>query len=94
MSPFKRILVPVDFEAASACAVDTAIELGKTLDANVTLLHVDELPPAAYASFAEAIVWPIEEVTRAARAKLDALLKESKAKYPRVDGTLIGGRAA
>ena len=41
---FKRILVPVDFSAASRAALWRASELAASLGASVELLHVLELP--------------------------------------------------
>jgi nucleotide-binding universal stress UspA family protein len=40
MEPFGKIVVAVDFEAASQRAVDTAIAMARTTSASVTLLHV------------------------------------------------------
>jgi nucleotide-binding universal stress UspA family protein len=40
----KRILVPVDFSAASRAALWRATELAKALGASIELLHVIELP--------------------------------------------------
>jgi nucleotide-binding universal stress UspA family protein len=51
MKPFKHILVPTDFEAPSAEALDMAISLAQALDAKLTLLHVWELPIYPYMDF-------------------------------------------
>ncbi len=45
MIPISKILVPVDFSAASLHALDEAIDLAATLRASVVLMHVYELPP-------------------------------------------------
>ena len=42
----KRILVPVDFSAASRAALWRASELAAALGASIDLVHVIELPPA------------------------------------------------
>jgi universal stress protein A len=36
----KRIVVPVDFSDCSRAALDRAIEIGRALDAEITLVHV------------------------------------------------------
>ena len=44
---FKRILVPVDFSADSAAAVEYAIEFAKSMDAEIDLLHSYQMHPGA-----------------------------------------------
>jgi nucleotide-binding universal stress UspA family protein len=39
MSPFKHILVPIDFGAATQPAIDLALSLAQTFDAQVTLMY-------------------------------------------------------
>lgn len=51
MKPFQHILVPTDFEASSARALDVAIGLAQTFGAKLTLLHVWELPIYPYMEF-------------------------------------------
>jgi nucleotide-binding universal stress UspA family protein len=51
MKTFKHILVPTDFEAASAEALDAAIGLAQAFDAKLTLLHVWEIPIYPYMEF-------------------------------------------
>lgn len=46
MKPFQNILVPVDFSAHSAAAIETAVNLSKRSDGLVTLVHVYD--PIAY----------------------------------------------
>jgi nucleotide-binding universal stress UspA family protein len=51
MQIFKHILVPTDFDKASAAALELAVSMAKTFDAKLTLLHVWELPIYPYMDF-------------------------------------------
>ena len=48
---FKHILVPTDFEPASRQALDLALGIARAFDAQVTLLHVWEIPIYPYMDF-------------------------------------------
>ncbi|MEY4582852.1 MAG: hypothetical protein RL701_7555, partial [Pseudomonadota bacterium] len=43
MSPFKKILAPVDFSAQSKHALQTAADLARRYEAPITVLHVCDL---------------------------------------------------
>jgi nucleotide-binding universal stress UspA family protein len=51
MKTFKHILVPTDFEKASASALEVAASIALACDAKVTLLHVWEIPIYPYMDF-------------------------------------------
>src|SRR6185436_1914069 len=51
MKTFKHILVPTDFEKASAGALEIATSLARACDAKLTLLHVWEIPIYPYMDF-------------------------------------------
>jgi nucleotide-binding universal stress UspA family protein len=51
MKPFKHIILPTDFETASARAIDVAVGLAQTFAAQLTLLHVWEIPIYPYMEF-------------------------------------------
>ena len=51
MKTFKHILVPTDFEKASAGALEIATSLAQSCGAKVTLLHVWEIPVYPYMDF-------------------------------------------
>jgi len=54
MSTYKHILVPTDFSEHSKRAVAKALDLGKLLDAQVSVVHVvDYLPPTYIMSQSE-----------------------------------------
>ena len=47
----KKILVPTDFSACAANAVDFAIQSAKLLSAEITLLHAFDLPGSMYTDY-------------------------------------------
>ncbi len=51
MKTFKHILVPTDFEKASAGALEIATSLAVACNAKLTLLHVWEIPIYPYMDF-------------------------------------------
>lgn len=60
MKPIRQILVPTDFSEAGAVALEEALGMAQRFDANITLLHVEQLPifphgDLAYAYSAELI---------------------------------------
>src|SRR5919201_120029 len=46
----KRILVPIDFSDVTPPVINLARQLAKALDAEIHLIHVKELTPAAFAA--------------------------------------------
>ncbi len=63
MQTFKHILVPTDFDKASAEALKVAVTMARAFDAKLTLLHVWELPVYPYMDFMlnSTIISEIEE---------------------------------
>jgi nucleotide-binding universal stress UspA family protein len=59
----KHILVPTDFEAASAGALELGVQMARAFDAKVTLLHVWELPIYPYMDFMlnSAVITEVED---------------------------------
>ncbi|HVW60240.1 MAG TPA: universal stress protein, partial [Puia sp.] len=47
----KKILVPTDFSACAANALDFAIQSAKLLPAEITLLHAFDLPGSMYTDY-------------------------------------------
>lgn len=74
----KTILVPVDFQEASAVAIAKARELGARLDLSITLLHVFSIPVVIYPGF-DPILSPEfpEKISKAAEEALNKLAAES-----------------
>lgn len=85
----KHILFPTDFSDAAEHAFATALELARSLDSRLTLLHVWSVPSSVYA---EALTWPIDEMQRGARRYLDAALESARRLYPTTDALLREGR--
>jgi nucleotide-binding universal stress UspA family protein len=74
MRPFKSILVPTDFSAGAALAVELARDLGRRFGASVTLLHV--LEPPAYPVPPGGLVYPTPDVSEDLRSEAEARLAQ------------------
>jgi nucleotide-binding universal stress UspA family protein len=79
MPAFRKILVSTDFGASSSRAVDVAVDLARTFDAELTLVHVYEIPAFMYMGAWIDVVTPIEQ---AAQAELDAVLASVRKALP------------
>lgn len=88
MFAIKHILVPTDFSEPSERAVATAVELARTFEARLTLLHVWSIPNTGYA---EALTWPIDEMEKAARKALDELQARTRKAHAGTDSVLMVG---
>ena len=91
MTPFKHILVPTDFQASSAHALELAISLASALDAELTLLHVWEVPTSMYSGLVLNTIPLIESIERAAAEHLDEALRNLRRSVPRAKSTLHMG---
>jgi len=91
MDSFRHILVPVDFGEPSERAIDIALTLGMRFEALVTLLHVSWMPPYYYATYAEGLAFPLDEMETQAKKMLDDTLAKAVARYTRVDGKTVAG---
>lgn len=72
MKAFEKILVPVDFAAHSAAAVELAIDLARRYEAQLTLVHVYE--PIDYALPPGYVVYTPDQLSRMT-AELDKRLQ-------------------
>lgn len=81
MISIKNILVPVDLGDPSRRAVKTAAELAKKFDANVTLVHVFDVP-MSYGGMDLPPRDLLAPMWQADREELDALLAEVRATVP------------
>jgi nucleotide-binding universal stress UspA family protein len=93
---FRRILSAVDFSESSIDALAYAITMAEEADAQLTLLHVVELPPV----LVEEPTMPPIDVSRVreaaaaeARRKLNELIPEEARTYCTVDTVIVEGRA-
>lgn len=93
MKLFKHILVATDFADSSARAVDLAIKLALGFDADLTLLHVCEVPVYPYA---EPMLTPLNLATmrQAATTRLAEALDQIKEQLPRAKSVLDMNRPA
>lgn len=91
MAPFRHILVPVDFGAASEQAIEIALTIGGRFDALVTLLHVSWMPPYYYSAYAEGLAFPVEEMETKGRAMLEKTYVKAAERYARVEKMLLPG---
>lgn len=89
MIGFKHILVPIDFSEPSDRALAMALDLARTSDARVTLLHIWSIPNTGYA---EALSWPIDDMERAARTALHDALESTVKLYPKTEAVLREGK--
>jgi nucleotide-binding universal stress UspA family protein len=91
---FKRILCPVDFSSSSTGALRYALSLAQELEAQLTALHVVEIP----AGLDDAPGFDLTEFRRATesacRTRLRDLIPESVGKSCTVDTIVSEGRAS
>jgi nucleotide-binding universal stress UspA family protein len=93
MSTFKHILVPLDWGEPSRRALELAIELVQTFGAELSVVHVYEIPAYAYGGMppvAADLVTPIE---RAARKELDQEIAAIRRRVPDAHAVLRSGGA-
>lgn len=88
MKPFARILVPTDFSEPSSRALSLAIELARSFDARVVLLHVWSMP---YTAYSEGLTWPAAQMEDAAKKALDDEHARAVKLYPKTDAVLRQG---
>jgi nucleotide-binding universal stress UspA family protein len=93
---FRRILCAVDFSDSSLDALTLAINMAEEADAQLTLLHVVELPPV----LSEVPMMPPPDLSRFcetaaadARRRLQELIPEQARTYCTVDTAVVEGRA-
>lgn len=88
METFERILVPVDFYPASLRALDMAITIATKFGSAIVLLHVCGWAGAPYL---EKVPWSLDEVRVLATKAMGDLVRETRSRYERIDGGVIGG---
>jgi nucleotide-binding universal stress UspA family protein len=92
---FHRIVCPIDFSEGSLAALEYAINLAEEGDAQLTLLHVTELPAALTQEpyVIEEELARMRESAVNARHKLAALVPENARAYCTIDTAVVEGRA-
>ncbi len=91
MRTITHILVPVDFGASSLAALDFAVSIASKFGANMTLLHAAWLPALAYSGYAEDLSWPMDDMARAVKKELGALLEKTQLAWARTDSAIVLG---
>ena len=91
MQSFKKILVPVDFDGASSAALRFAVELADRDGAELTLLHVWELPAYAYPVVEASPADVFTPLRAAARVHLDELVARARKHHANTHGVLREG---
>jgi nucleotide-binding universal stress UspA family protein len=92
MEAFKHILVPTDFGDASNRAIDLGLSLATKFECRITLLHSYVIPTSSY-GYPDGILWPIDELSKAAKKALDTAVSQAKQRYAKVEGVLVSGDA-
>ena len=90
MEAFKHILVPTDFGEASNRALDFALSLAGKFESKVTLMHTYTVPASGY-GYPDGLLWPVDELSKAAKKELDRALAKTKERYANVEGVLVSG---
>jgi nucleotide-binding universal stress UspA family protein len=90
MSTFQHILVATDFGEGASRALDVAMTLAAKFESKLTLLHAYTIPASGY-DYATGLLWPIDDLSRAARAELDGALRKAKERYPNIEGVVVCG---
>lgn len=91
MTPFKHILVPTDFGDASQRALELALDLARSFESKVTLLHATALPPYYYSAYAEGLAWPTDELEGKAKEALDAAVTKARERHALIEGAMVAG---
>ncbi|HEY3593004.1 MAG TPA: universal stress protein [Polyangiaceae bacterium] len=94
MITLRHIVVPVDFEETSEKALAYAVELARTFNATITVVHsyvipLYGFPDGAYITAADVAA----QVSTAAQGRLDALLDSQKSTNIPMTGVLRNGVA-
>jgi nucleotide-binding universal stress UspA family protein len=93
MEMFKHILVPTDFSETSNRALEGALVLASKFGSKLTLMHAYTIPMDGY-DYAQGLLWPIDDLARAAKKELDRLLAKTKTRHANVDAVLVCGEPA
>jgi nucleotide-binding universal stress UspA family protein len=90
MSPFHRILVPIDFGDAMQPAIDLALSVAKEAEAQVTLVHAFDLT-SFFAATSMAPPIDVEPVLASLQRELESVAKTTRARWNRVDSVFCTG---
>jgi len=90
-----RILCPVDFSQSSDYSLGYAVDFARMFDAQLTLLHVVEVPflPSYAMAGVPDLSLPLEQIEEGARTGLARLTEECRKKHQKVETELRTGSA-
>jgi nucleotide-binding universal stress UspA family protein len=91
MQTLKHILVSTDFSPSSSNAIELAITLATQFDAELTLMHVWDLPVYPYMELTVGTADVTASIERAATECLETQLKKVQARLPRAKSKLMMG---
>lgn len=91
MQAIKRILVPIDFGSSSSGAIQLAVGFAQVFGAELTLLHVWELPVYPYTELLLNTNELLEAIEAAATERLGNTLKSVQAASPKATSLLKMG---
>jgi nucleotide-binding universal stress UspA family protein len=93
MDMFKHMLVPTDFSETASKALDSALLIASKFGSKLTLMHAYTIPMNGY-DYAQGLLWPMDDLARAAKKELDGVLAKTKERHPNVDGVVVCGDPA
>ncbi len=89
MTPFKKILVPVDFSDHARTALDLAVEIARDSSGTIQLLHCYQIQPGGISPYGVALPTDyFTELRDAAARKLNEWKQEFVPADVKCDGTL------
>jgi len=92
MAPIRKILVAVDFTDTSDHALDYALDFARKLDAQVTALHIYELPIYGFPDGALLTTADMaSRISSSAQTGLDAVIKARAGRGVMLEGMLRQG---
>jgi nucleotide-binding universal stress UspA family protein len=91
----KTIVCAVDFSEYSDYALRYAVDLAKTFDADLKLIHIVELPflPSYSLAGIPDLSMPVDEIEEGARNRLQETLEDCRSKHSKVEGEVRMGTA-
>ena len=93
MPTFKKILVPLDFAPSSEEALRVAVDLARTFDSELTIVHVWEVPLYAYSGMEFSTIDLLRPARDLAQKQLDWKLDALRKEGANVRGVLRSGSA-
>jgi len=90
---FRHLLVPIDFDETSEHALEVAAGIARAFEASITVFHVVDLPPYAYANFGASLPTPdaLASLEQHARRALDERLRRLQSSVPSGKAILTTG---